>query len=277
MKRRQSGMTLVEVMVTLVIVGVITAGIVGFFAHYRASSHQQEDVVSLQNNLRAASDHITSQLRRAGYGMPQSMLPLWVDWVDGFQANPQVTAGASVADPDTLTVASCTARPVAYVAETLAAGVANTTVMLESALSGKGIAELIDPASGRGLIRFGAGASLTGGFALVTATPGAGTTAAVLIDTDPGTAGNQGFAARSFFPGTPVCRVDVVTYTVDRTARTLKIDEHHGDGPQAAFDGFTNLKITGTAPTLAVTVTGETDSPPVVSRSLRTDVSTRNP
>ena len=233
--------------------------------------------MSLQNNLRAASDHITSHTRRAGYGMPQSMLSLWVDWVDGFATNPRVTAGASAADPDVLTVASCTARPVAYVAETLAAGLANTTVVLESAMPGKSIADLIDPASGRGLIRFGAGASLTSGFARVMGTPGAGTTAAVLIDTDPGTAGNQGFALRSYAAGTPVCRIDVVTYAVNRANRTLTIDEHHGDGPQAAFDGFTNLKVTGVAPTLAVTVTGETDSPPVVTRSLRTDVSTRNP
>lgn len=277
MTTRQAGMTLVEVMVTLAIVGLVTAGIVGFFAHYRASSHQQEDVVSLQNNLRAASDHITSHTRRAGYGMPQSLLPLWVDWVDGFDANPRVVAGASASDPDKLTVASCTARPVAFVAETLAAGIGNTTVVLESAVAGKSVADLIDPASGRGLIRFGGGASLTTGFARVVVTPGAGATAAVLIDTDPGTAGNQGFALRSYFPGTPVCRIDVVTYAIDRAARTLTIDEHHGEGPQAAFDGFTNLKVSGSAPTLAITVSGETDSPPVVSRSLRIDVSGRNP
>lgn len=276
LKRRQRGLSLVEAMVAVAVVLLVLAGVGGFFAHYRASSHQQEEIVAAQNSLRAAAERVGSHLRRARYGVPRSVLPAWVDWVPNFTANPRVVAGATANDPDRLVVAACTSKPVATVSQALPAGLANVDVVLESAVPGKTVSDLLDPAAGRGLIRFSAGPLPNTGFAKVVAV-GAGSTAAVRIDTDPGTSGDQGFASRSYAVGTPICRVDVVTYAVDTAAKGLTIDEHNGAGPQLAFDGITNLKVSADASAYTVTLGGQAETNPPLLRAVRTTVSLRNP
>ena len=59
--------------------------------------------------------------------------------------------------------------------------------------------------------------------------------------------------------GTPICRVGVVTYSVDTATSTLREDLNNGAEAQVIVDGITNMKIatdtTGTAPKYTITLT----------------------
>jgi prepilin-type N-terminal cleavage/methylation domain-containing protein len=268
------GFTLVELLVSMVVTLVVLGGVLTFFVNQQQVTREQQQVLDLQTNLRAASDRFTSHLRLVGYGVPADLT--WIDWVSGFTANPMVIPGSG-SSPDTIRIAACT-KPIATITSgtSLAKGAANNTVSLTSAVAGKNVVDLLDTAS-RKLIRFGAGsASATEGFAWVKGVSGAGATATVTIDTNRGTTGNQGFGARAYFAGTPVCRVDVTTYTVNTTTRTLMIDEHQGAGVQAAFDGITNLQIAGGGNIYDFTIQGTTESAPVITRNLTGTITVRN-
>ena len=62
------------------------------------------------------------------------------------------------------------------------------------------------------------------------------------IDTSPLVTGDQG-TMHTHLIGTPICRVDVITYSVDTASQTLKMDAHQGDGPQPIVAGITNMKV----------------------------------
>ena len=65
------------------------------------------------------------------------------------------------------------------------------------------------------------------------------------IDTDPTTHGSQGLA-RAYLPGTPISRIDVLTFRVVRDRQTgvpwLRIDRHRGT-QDAAAEGISDLQI----------------------------------
>lgn len=271
------GFTLIELLIALAVTSLAISSVGYFYVNYKRVSYQQEQVIALETNLRAASDRLTSNLRRADYGVPTALLPTWIDWVSGFNVNPLITQGATANDPDTISIAACTSRPIATVAATLAKGAGNTTVTLTSAVPGQTIAQLLDPATNKDLIRFVAGDEINAGFARVMSV--SGTT--VTFDTDPGASGNQGFTARDYFVGTPVCRVDVTTYTVDTGSRALTIDENQGAGVQSVFDGITNLQIGGGGNVYVFVVSGVTERPDPatgnpIPRQLAAQVTVRN-
>ena len=263
-RARELGFTLVELLVSLTVMSIAVGGVVHFFGNYKRVSYQQEQLMNLQTNVRAASDRITTNLRRADYGVPTSLLATWVDWVSGFSTNPLIVQGANATDPDTISIAACAPKPVATVTSTYTKGAANVTVTLTSAVAGQTIAQLLNPAQNKDLIRFVAGDSVSSGFARVISVSGN----VVTFDTDPGTFGNQGFTTRDYFAGTPICRVDVTTYTVNAGSRILTINENQGAGVQTLFDGITNLQISGGGNVYSVVLTGLTD---------RADPTTGNP
>ena len=254
-RRHARGFTLVELMVSIVVTSLALTGVLTFFMNYQRVSRQQEQLRALQTELRAAIYRMTSNLRRSDYGAPRTLLPTWIDWVGGFDANPKITQGAASSDPDTMSIAACTAKPVATVAATLSMGPGNNTVTLTSAVPGKTIEQLLDISLNRDLIRFVAGTNTDSGFARVAAVTGD----SVTIDTDPGTSGNQGFSTRDYFAGTPVCRVDVTTYAIDTATGTLTIDDHDGGGARPAFVGMTDLQVSGGGNVFNLEVAGETE------------------
>jgi prepilin-type N-terminal cleavage/methylation domain-containing protein len=253
----QRGFSLTELMVSVVVMTLALGGVLTFFANFQRVSRQQEELRAMQTELRAASDQLTSGLRRAGYGAPTTLVSTWVSWVSGFDANPKIIQGATSADPDTISLAACTAKPIATVATTLPVGAGNNTVTLTSAVAGLDVDQLLDLGTNRVLIRFLGGHVVNSGFARVTAVSGD----TVTIDTDPGTSGNQGFDTRTYFAGTPVCRVDVTTYAVDTSADTLTIDEHQGAPARAVFNGITDLQVTGGGNVFDLEIAGETERP----------------
>lgn len=265
------GFTLVELLVACAVMSLVMGGVIGFFGSVSRVTREQQEASALEGSLRLALERSASDLRRARYSAPQRQLPTWITWVAGFDANPQLRRGSDGA-PDALSVAACTAAPIATLRASAAASADGSlnTLDLRSAVRGKAIAELLNSTSKR-LIRVGDGGAADEGFALVTAVNGA----VITIDTDPGTAGSQGFRYRAWFTGTPVCRVDVTTYSVDPTTRTLRIDEHQGAGAQPAVDGVTDLRIavSGDEYRLRYTVQAERSA---LTREFATTVRLRN-
>lgn len=68
MKRMQeSGMTLIELMVSMVISSLVVAGIYGVYTIQQRSYTVQEQVTEMQQRIRSAVDFISRDIRMAGY------------------------------------------------------------------------------------------------------------------------------------------------------------------------------------------------------------------
>ena len=244
MRRTNAGVTLVELMISIVVALLVLAGVAGFYIYNLNATVAIELEGSMESNLRFGMRNVLLALRNAGYGVPQSNLSTWVPWVTGFSGNPLFVSGGSATAPDTVSVAACTAQPVASLAADAAAGATSLTLDSVSGLD----------ASHRRLIFINDSKS-----AMITAVSGS----SITIDTNPLITGNQG-TSRKYLVGTPICRVDVVTYSVDTATKTLRKDVNQGDGPQPIVAGITNLKVAtssaGTNFKYDVTLTGITSA-----------------
>lgn len=219
---RQTGLTLVELMITLVIVSFVIAGVMAFHVAHQRASVQEDISMNLQANLRTGISRISDGLRDAGYGVPQSALATWVPWVSGFNANPNIINGTGGA-PDTLSVATCAPLPVATLTAAAAVSAATLSVSSTTALN----------AGSRRLINIGNFEN-----AWVTGT----STGTLLIDTDPGVSGTQGLQ-KAYPAGTPICRVDVDTYSVDSANNRLLLDRNDGSGAQILVDEIQDFQV----------------------------------
>lgn len=63
----RSGFTLVELMISLVISGIITAAIYTAYISQQQTHYAQEQVAAMQQNIRAGMDILTREIRMAGY------------------------------------------------------------------------------------------------------------------------------------------------------------------------------------------------------------------
>ena len=101
----------------------------------------------------------------------------------------------------------------------------------------------------------------------------------VPIDTNPTITGPQG-VSRAYAVSTPICRVDVVTYSVDTTNNKLMRDDNQGAGAQSIMDGISNMKInavTGGATTkyqITLTARSSLPDPTVLATTTRSLSST---
>lgn len=258
------GASLVELMIGIVVASIAMIFIGQFFESSRRAMVSGSVNESVEANLRGAMRMMSDAVRGAGFGVPSSSWPAWIPWTT-YSGNPTIVAGAGPAVPDSVTVAACS-QPLS----TLSAAVpANATTLT-----------LVDDVS----------ASLNAGsksLLLVNGTDNVVVTAVaanvVSIDADPTTAGAQG-TVRGYTAGTPVCRVDVLTYDVDTTHQLLRVDYHDGNGPQPVLDNIANLKITPTAPglrqyQLTLTAQSSQNDPLIwapIQRSLSAEVTQRN-
>ena len=65
--RKNAGFTLVEVLIALAISGILLGGVYTQFTSQQASYLAQDQVVEMQQNLRAGISYMTQELRMAGY------------------------------------------------------------------------------------------------------------------------------------------------------------------------------------------------------------------
>jgi hypothetical protein len=82
------GVSLLEVLLSLVIMGFVTTAIFQLYIRQHKNFMIQDDVTNIQQNVRAAIDELGRQIRMAGYGLPQGV-PALV---------------ASNTNPDTITI-----------------------------------------------------------------------------------------------------------------------------------------------------------------------------
>ncbi len=217
MLKKNTGFTLIELLVSITVMSVIMAAMVSTFVTESRTSGQQERLVQMEANLRAATLIVGESIRNAGFGVPNGNLAQWITTVPGFTNFPVRITGAS---PTTLDVASCTSQPVAWLT---AAPLAGATVLTVNPTA---------PFQTNNLIWIGFSQ-----FARVTGVGGT-----LTIDTNPVSAGNQGLN-RPFPQNTPLCRVDVSTFTVD-TANQLWVNRYANGGLQLLAEDISNLQVT---------------------------------
>jgi Tfp pilus assembly protein PilW len=267
--KKTAGFTLVELLVAVTVFMLVMAGASTFYVNQSKVRLSEQLGLAMEANLRLAMDTVTYSLRNKGYGAPTANFSSWIPWVAGFTANPMITAGGTAATPDTVSVALCTSQPVAHLTAAAASGA--TTLTLDSAA---GLAGLNDPTNRR-LIFIN-----DNELALISSVSGN----TISIDTKPLVVGPQG-VSRAYAIATPICRVDVVTYTVDTNTMKLMENDNQGAGAQAVMDGVTNLKIAaipvGANQKYQVTLTAKSSqSDPMTLaytyRSLSSTASTRN-
>jgi len=258
------GASLVELMIGIVVASIAMVFIGQFFESSRRSMVSGSVNENVEANLRGAVRMMSDAVRGAGFGVPQASWPVWMPWAT-YSGNPTVVAGAGPAVPDSVTVATCT-QPLSTLSTAVAANA--TTLTLVDDVSGS-----LDAGS-KSLLLINEADNV-----VVTAVAAN----VVTIDSDPTTAGAQG-TTRGYPAGTPVCRVDIVTYDVDTTRQLLRVDYHNGSGPQPVLDNIANLKITPTAPglrqyRLTLTARSSQNDPLIwapIQRSLSAEVTQRN-
>jgi len=273
-ERRPScrGFTLIELLVSMIAVSTMMLGIVRFFLLQHRTNAQQEAGTDMEENLRVASSVLGDAIRGARYGAPPFNLSTWIPWVSpAFVSNPQRTAGANASTPDTLSVAGCFEKRLG----TLSAPAVKDAAFVLSVTPDAGVSltDSLDAANKR-LIQIGETE-----FAWVTAV---GSTS-LTIDTKVSTPANDPVTV--FHPsGAEICRVDVITYTVDTTTNRLMRDQNQGAGAQIVAEGISNMKITPATRKYTVVLTAVPErntKDPVTgntfaSRTLTTDIWMRN-
>jgi len=268
---RVAGLSLVEMMIAIVVLSLVSIGVIGYYQSLRRAATTQELSASVEDNLRLGLETLASSLRGARYGVPSSGLAGWTGMSE-FTSNPKIADGGTGV-PDTLMVASCTSKEVAKLSDDVDAVVDPPTLTLVD--TNAPIDDIPDNISddfnltNRGLIYIGDSES-----ARITAV----SDSTITIDTDPTVAGNQKLS-RDYKIGTPICRVDVLTYTVDSGNHRLT-----RSGVPVA-DNITDLQITqttgGIKSAYRIMLTGQSSrkdpaTGSVVTRSLTTTVSLRN-
>lgn len=94
--RENTGFTLIEVLIALAISGILLGGVYTQFISQQASYLAQDQVVEMQQNLRAGISYMTQELRMAGYD-PYSSGTTGIE-----KANPTSVVFTYVADDDNL-------------------------------------------------------------------------------------------------------------------------------------------------------------------------------
>ncbi len=255
MQMKNAGFTLIELLVSITVMSIIMAAMVSTFVTESRTSVQQERLVQMEANLRAATLMVGESIRNAGFGVPNGNLAQWITTVAGFTTFPVRITGAS---PNTLDIASCTSQPVAQ---------------LTAAALGGATALTVNPSS-----PFQTGNLIWIGFSQFARVTGAGST--LTIDTNPVLSGIQGLSS-PFPQNTSICRVDISTFTVDTTTQILWVNRYANGGLQMLAEDISNLQVTtitaGRRYQLAITgQTTNINTGALISRTLTTDIAVVN-
>ena len=228
MRRESAGYGLMELLAAVLVLSVGMAAVVVAFAVQSRAYLRADTKATMEANLRLGMNMVTESLRNAKYGVPAANLSSWITWFSGFNSNPTITTNGS--NPAVISVASATSQPVATLTAHVDAAATTLFVSSSSLLNTSALSLLLIGDSENALVTAVNSTQLT-------------------IDTNPLVAGNQGLA-RAYPSGTPVYRVDVVTFQVASGTSQLTRDDHQGGGAQAAVEGITNLQaLTVTAGT----------------------------
>ncbi|NND92306.1 MAG: type II secretion system protein [Granulosicoccus sp.] len=260
---RCTGHTLVELMIALAVFSVISAGSTTFFLMSNRVAEAEAINSALQANLRVARERIIDVVRNAGYGFPDSSPASWVPWVTGYAGPPVIITDGAGTAPDELSITSCTPYAVASLTADVTAGATVVPIdMPASADTGSRRTIQINEQE----------------HALVTFVD----TDRWTIDTDPVASGTQGLA-NAYPSGTPVCRLEVKSFRLDTTSRTLQISAHNADGYRVVASEITDIQVQTLIPgeryRIQLTATAARRNPltnDIPSLTLQTAVSLKN-
>jgi prepilin-type N-terminal cleavage/methylation domain-containing protein len=74
--KKSKGVTLIELLIALVISAILIAGIYRTFIHQQKTYATQEQVADMQQNVRVAINRVMKEIRMAGFGNIQAILPV---------------------------------------------------------------------------------------------------------------------------------------------------------------------------------------------------------
>lgn len=254
-REKNVGFTVIELLVSIVSVSLIMTAVISSLAVHNKAAIQQDRLVSMEENLRAGMGMIAEALRNTGYGVPRTALNLWLG-DSSFSTLP-----LNIATAQQLKLATCTSQPVATLA--IQSGV-NATTLTVNSVSGLSVNKSIWIGRSE--------------FAKITNTDGR----TIVIDTNMTTAGNQGIF-RAYPIGTPICRIDILTFTVDPSTKhlTLLRNDVPGAQPQLVAEEIISLVITQVTQgrLYRVTLTGKTKNVETntdVTRTLASEIALVN-
>jgi prepilin-type N-terminal cleavage/methylation domain-containing protein len=191
MRVAETGFSLLELLISIVVTGIMMTAVVSAFTTQSKFSIQQDRVTALEENLRTSLHVMSDAVRSAGYGVPKASLGTWI--AGGWSSLPIRFGSAS------LELAACTAQSVTTVNANAAAGDTTITVVFGDGFT-VGRTIWINRAE----------------FAKVIAK----TSTSITIDANPFTAGNTGLS-RAYVTGVPICQLDVTTFVLNTSTKTI--------------------------------------------------------
>jgi prepilin-type N-terminal cleavage/methylation domain-containing protein len=81
--KKSKGVTLLELLIALVISAILIAGIYRTFIHQQKTYATQEQVADMQQNVRVAINRMMREIRMAGFGNIQAVLPVTFNLLGG--------------------------------------------------------------------------------------------------------------------------------------------------------------------------------------------------
>ncbi len=218
--KKEKGLTLIELLIALVISALLIAGLYRTFIDQQKTFTVQEQVVDMQQNIRAGINRMMTEIRMAGFGNVSMVLP--VSYSTGTFNN---VLNLNTPAAGSLTIVSSIDETSTLAAE---GGIGQNQVTVSTLTDGQGNA-LFDTGN-RKYISIG------------------GVESHRITSIDSGTStitlsGPLGF----YHPaGTPVYIIRALSYQVASVngTHTLMRDEHLGDGPQPQADNIEDLQFT---------------------------------
>jgi type IV pilus assembly protein PilW len=257
----RDGFTLVELLIALALTLVIVSSLATTFIFQQESYDVQQQINEMNQNARAALDIMSRDIMMTGYGIVKSNysnLSSWINWVSGvtFGTGPMVVQPGSGDSPesggsDIIHVAGCFDGLAATLSSNASAG--DTTIDV-TPIHGT-TSDSFDTSDEKVICINGLENALVTGVSGNTLT----------IDTDPGTAGNQGLANNYDVSATTVdiCVIKVISYSIVRDADgsyTLKRNENLGAGRQPLAENIVNLTISQSGDSIEINpLTAQTD------------------
>jgi type IV pilus assembly protein PilW len=105
-RKRMAGFTLVELLITMVVSGLIMTGVYSAYVAQQRTATAQEQVTEMQQNIRAAMMILSSDLRMAGFDPTKKAKAEFVDSTG--------TSFSNGASPETLTAVASSAAQIAF-------------------------------------------------------------------------------------------------------------------------------------------------------------------
>lgn len=254
MWKNNHGFTVLEMMISIAMVGIMMASVVTTFSAQSKASMLQDRHVEMEDNLRVAMNFVTEAMRNAGYGVPRTSLDTWL-------SNGATVYGTStvplVFGTNTLKIGACTSSATTTVTS------ATTTTGVTTLSVGSTTKLAVNDTVWIGWAEFGKITDKT--------------SSTITFDTNPlSESGLQGLY-RTYPVGTPICRVDTETFTLSTANKTLSYNPGDGSGSQVLAENISAMTIEEITSRrrYRVTLTGTMSDPKTnqtVTQSISSDV-----